>query len=795
MATADEYAAWIVKNADKKGTPEFDTVAAAYKDARQSMSASTDLGKYDPGQGSYDDLPEKKRGFFGTVGAPFQALSEGVISGGGNVMFGGQRLVGQGLQAVGDIYTPPPTLSELVTGQRPTNVVQRAGQFLITDAQRRQAESQARVAPFKQEYPMSTGTGELGAEIIGTLPVGGAIATPLRAIPTAAPLAQAIRTGGFSKGNLATRAVGGATLGGASSAIINPDEAATGAMIGGAVPFAGPALGYVGGKVANLRTMPQNRAANLAQQAAGADLKEVVNALRSAPPDVGVAQVIARFQNPALQALVKDSLESTPQGAQYLNKLGTMTENEAVNELGKLVGGKTATDVRAVTDLAKSNLKTITTPMRDSALNRANLGKAVAEYEAQAGKLSAEAATKVQEVRRLIELGDVAAASARLQSIKAGVPASSRLAPAKSQPGFSDAWVATYTYPGKLAQMSDDWANQAANASLDLGQGAQFAQSAANALRSVGIKPLEGDKLVQSISTLANKPEFAGNDVLTGAVKNVADDIAKWTNNGGVIDAKALEAIRKNSVNAAIAKLRPGVDATSQRNLAAGVMSKIKPMIDNAIEESGGVGWREYLDTHAKGMQKIAEKQLTGEALTLFKNNKNEFVRLVQNESPETVEKFLGPGRYNIAVELADSTMDVLRKQASSHLDRVAASTQATEGQKALATLVSQNTSMFRFPSLVNVWATVGNKTISELEKRLGVKTTKTLSDAMQNPQTAANLLQSLPASEQNKIVQLLNNPSMLGVKGATITRAAAMPAAPTNALAPAQQNQNAMTQ
>lgn len=36
MATADEYATWIVKNADKKGTPEFDTVAAAYKDATSS---------------------------------------------------------------------------------------------------------------------------------------------------------------------------------------------------------------------------------------------------------------------------------------------------------------------------------------------------------------------------------------------------------------------------------------------------------------------------------------------------------------------------------------------------------------------------------------------------------------------------------------------------------------------------------------------------------------------------------------------------------------------------------------
>lgn len=35
MATAEQYAQWIVKNADKKGTPEFDTVAQAYKLSRQ----------------------------------------------------------------------------------------------------------------------------------------------------------------------------------------------------------------------------------------------------------------------------------------------------------------------------------------------------------------------------------------------------------------------------------------------------------------------------------------------------------------------------------------------------------------------------------------------------------------------------------------------------------------------------------------------------------------------------------------------------------------------------------------
>jgi hypothetical protein len=645
--------------------------------------------------------PRKERGFFETIGAPIQAASEGIISGGGNVMFGGQRLLGRGLEKLGATDT---------------------GRALVEDAMRRQAEAQARVAPFKQEFPISTGAGELGGEIVGTGPVGMAIAAPLRAIPAAAPLAQAIRTGGFSSGNIATRAAGGATLGGASSAIINPEDASLGAVVGGAVPFAGPALGYVGGKVANLRTMPQNRAANLAQQAAGADLKEVVNALRNAPPGVGVAQTLARFENPALQALVKDSLESTPEGAQYLSKLGTMTEKEAVNELAKLAGGTTAADVRATNELAKANLNTITGPMRETALKRANLGQYVADEAA---------------VRKANDLTVLMGSGTK----------------------------------------------------IDPQQFVTQATGAEQALRSVGIKPLESAPLANKINAISQNPSFAGNDLVEGAVKTVADDIAKWTSQGGVIDANALEAIRKNAVNAAIAKLRPGADATAQRNLAAGVMSNIKPLIDDAIESAGGAGWRDYLTTHAKGMRNIAEKKLTGEALALFKNNKNEFVRLVQNESPDAVEKILGPGSYNIAMELADSTMDVLRKQATSHLDRIAASKQATDGQKALATLVAQNTSVFRFPNLINAWAAAGNKTISELEKRIGVKTTKTLSDAMQNPQTAANLLESIPASERNKILQLINNPSALGLKGAAITRAAAMPAAPTNALAPESQN------
>lgn len=40
MATADEYAAWIVKNQDKKGTPDFETVAKAYEEAKAQEASS-----------------------------------------------------------------------------------------------------------------------------------------------------------------------------------------------------------------------------------------------------------------------------------------------------------------------------------------------------------------------------------------------------------------------------------------------------------------------------------------------------------------------------------------------------------------------------------------------------------------------------------------------------------------------------------------------------------------------------------------------------------------------------------
>ena len=531
------------------------------------------------------------------------------------------------------------------------------------------------------------------------------------------------------------------------------------------------------GKVADLRQLAQQKAAKLAQAAVGNDLPQVVNALRTASPTSSVAELTAKIENPTWQALIQDALQKDPQ---FLRKMRLMGEAESTNALAQLAGGTTAAATRGTTEAAKNALTTVTGPAREAALARGNLGKTVSAYETEAERLARAAAGKVEEVRFLEGAKNVAEQAAARVPVR--TPSGERI----GQPLMPG----RYSYPADLAKQAENWSSQAATGSLDLGQGARFAQGAADAMRAVGIKPLEAKPLIEQITAVLSNPKsgIPGNDVLEGAVKNVANDIAKWTNNAGIVDMYALEAIRKNSVNAAIQQLRPGADATTQRNLASSVLAKIRPLIDDAIESSGGAGWKQYNADYTKGMQRIAEKKLAGEALQMWKTNKDAFVRLVQNESPETVEKILGKGNYNIATELADSTLKLLETQAQKHLTQMSVKEQATEGQKALTQLVSQQTSNFRFPSWLNFWTTAGNQAISELEKKIGTKSMKVLTEAAKSPQTMADLLERLPGAERNRVAQLLSNP-----QGLTQKLTAPVAIGVTNALAPASENQNAL--
>jgi hypothetical protein len=140
-----------------------------------------------------------------------------------------------------------PTLSGLINGQQP----------LSRNEERRQQMDDALRTMGAEPDSFMYGAGKLGGELAGTAGVGGLAANAIgRGVPSvarAAPaLMDAIRSGGMSAAGqtgakaLATRVAGGAASGALSAGMANPNDAGTGAVIGGALPVAGKLIGGAG---------------------------------------------------------------------------------------------------------------------------------------------------------------------------------------------------------------------------------------------------------------------------------------------------------------------------------------------------------------------------------------------------------------------------------------------------------------------------------------------------------------------------------------------------------------------
>jgi len=285
---------------------------------------------------------------YGQLTAPFMGFSSGV----GNVMFGGQELLGRGLQAIG---------------------AQETGAALAEDAARRRAQEQAKIQPYKEQFPIFTGAGEFAGEVVSTLPVGGAIAAPVRAAG-AGRLAQAISTGGLSTGvapattlggrlaDLGTRISGGAITGGATAGLINPNEIETGAAVGGVVAAAAPpvvkGISRVVGKAMDVGNLPNQLAARIIKESLNSpeQIAAVRAALQQAQQqglDLTAQQAIARNELivPGLQATIEKAIKKT-------GLVDTKLAKEASQEAARLTTIKNITpDLQASINIRAASAK------------------------------------------------------------------------------------------------------------------------------------------------------------------------------------------------------------------------------------------------------------------------------------------------------------------------------------------------------------------------------------------------------------------------------------------------------
>jgi hypothetical protein len=690
--------------------------------------------------------------------APFAGISKGV----GNVMFGGQRLVGKGLEALGATET---------------------GRALIEDAARRQAEQEAFIAPYKAVAPTMTGAGEFTGEVVSTLPVGGVIARGVQ--PLSAPLAQSIRTGGFSTGlpatagraaDIATRAAGGAVVGGTSAALINPEEAGTGTVIGAAAPFVLPTVGkYIAkgaGKFIDATTgrLANVEAGQVAREVAGDQINQIRAANKLAPLDISAAQAAYGIDNDVYQAFLDFASGKDKSG--YFRVLKDTQKTDQLNRLAQLAGGPTLTENLTSVSQFKNALNNLMTPIRETELAAANIAGTTGRRLQEEANVLAEAATgKVQDVRRFVGAIPRAEALAKGKVTVTGLPASS-----------------LYNYPAELAKKADEVASQAANASLAFGDAARFKQAAVDSLEAYGLRPLTSDSILSRLGGILRNPEFAGNDVIEGAVRNFGDDVVKWTDQGGVIDAFALDSLRKNSVNAAIEKLRPGLDQTSKKNLAAGVLAQLKTPIINAVEEAGGTGYGQYLRDYAANAQLIDRRKLAGKALEMLNKSPDEFTRLVQGNNPDAVEAVFGPGSFNIFKEMG-TDIKPMQQIADELLRDVKIGEQVKAGRRALG--LEKESMAEKIPGFVGYKTAIAKKVLQTLEGKVSKKTIGILSDAAKTGKAMNEVLDTLPADERIKAFDLLTKSK--DWNRAVTSGAIMFTIPPANALAPDQQNQNAL--
>jgi hypothetical protein len=753
----------------------------------------TDEGPAAPAQ-------RKERGFFGTIGAPFEAASEGIIKGGGNVMFGGQQLLGKGLSAVGDVFAPNQTLSGLVTGQRPTNIVQQAGAFLQEDAARRQAETQGRVAPFKQEFPVSTGIGEYGTEAAILAPLGGIIAKPVAALatraPALAPVANALRTSGFSTGivtkgaplttraaDIGARVIGGGTVGGATAAITNPDEIDTGVKIGAGLAVVAPPIVKALTKSAGFLTdaftgkLAQVNAGKISREVAGERIGAIRAALAAAPDDLTAAQAASGVQRDAWQALGAMTSKT--------DEMSTLLKKQFDDELAMLqraAEGGNATEARAAYEQSVKRLNQLTADMRNVELQAAN--QAGQTINRLAPQMQQRQAGMVNALRGGIPVGQPLPGQAVVSPVTEA--AQRRVAGAQGKPGFlsqgdrSQEWQAT----------SDVFADIAKQRRTEAG----FIENQIGSLEAYGLRPLDANSITSAIDAKLAQPGLRASSNVTQVLQAVKDDIANLTaKGGGVIDAHDLYTLRKEGINERIMQIMGQTDPKVSAKVTRSVLQEVRPLIDDAIEKAGGTGWRDYLKTYSQGMQAVDQKALAAEAARLFKDSPQEYVRLVRGNNPDAVESIFGPGSYDIFKEMG-SKMPTLEKLASSIERKAGMKEAAAAGTEKLGEIIGSESFRTRFPFTLNKAATAANLTLDILEKRLDKKVFAELQKGMVSGKSALEMLDTLPAAERSKALRALTDPASWGKAGAVAARAATAQEQP-NQLAPKQANQNALAQ
>ena len=512
-----------------------------------------------------------------------------------------------------------------------------------------------RFAPVRLERPNYFATGKVLGETAVTAPFISAGAGKVAQLTEKAPLpalqklgdvissvARATQSGGIGvkastkAARMALRVAGGATSGAATAAMTDQDIADA-ALAGAAVPVIGNMAKHGIGWTYDLlaRRLGKTRAAEIMRNLIADKGAEIADALKNAPENIrmNTAQWLAKqgLLTPELAAATK--IVGASKASKPLEQVAGARGEMLAEGRDILRGGATQTAGMGNVAAARRQVQEATEPQRQAFMQRADIGRTqIIPAERRAATLRQAAAAEVDRARRFLGLADE-------QGMVLG-----------QMDDLGDVFDPTAINRQRaLIGGLEQRGGEAASRSLQLGADARSAEEVAANLREQGLAPLDITQVTGRLRQLALEA-LPGSDrerIFTKFADMLDKRAAQF---GGVIDATGLHLARREMGEFVSSLLSArGGDPNAIRRGTAQLMNEAKPLIDAAFKAAGGPEWGQYLDEFSQGMRQVERQAFERE---LSKLPEPKFAEVMAGQKPEMVEKFFGPGRYDINVEM-----------------------------------------------------------------------------------------------------------------------------------------------
>lgn len=753
MATAKEYAAWIVANQSKRGTPQFDTVAAAYKKAKANESAAPDEAvapSATPEQPKRTWLPSVAEGITNIPSGLASAVTGvvGMVTSPVQTAKSAAQAIGGAYANAADYISQTPGL-----GQR---IFQMYG---IPPEQTKNAVAVAnQVGGHFKRY----GTEQGFLEALATDPVGvasdlstllGGGAGVAGKIGAPAKVTNALRTGAQATNPFALL----------TTPVVTKPAGFVARPVGKAI---GGAYDFLSGKSSEIA------AGKMLREGADFRLADIRRA-NEANPNAMASIAAAEAATPAYQTLINIGEVKDPAGVAYLR---TQAIKQAERDtLGGAAGGRTQTEALATRKGMKQELQEKTGPMREEAIRLSDQyrtqGRPLEEAAAEASAAAKLAADDVRRFGKVSEdvyfpfreqprvetpniLGGTRAETLGVQQranelARTWEPSSGATFAGQPRPPVQS------TYPGELAKRAEQFAEARAGESVAAGETARELEARLARMKEAGIQPLRPDSVIAAIKRQMATAEGRFNEDANRVLKKVLNMVEQAKTKHGDIRAEDMYVIEKEGISAAIDKLLKGADPATKNKVAAVVMKPLGAAIRGSLKEVGGKAWDDYYSTFAKGMSDIERKELLAKAMELYDTSPKQFQRLIEAETPDVVESILGRGKYDIFQEMKGELgplQDVLKSVKLRNL----ANEKAVAGGERASEILAANLSRRRIPNQLSPKVLVANAAIANLQGKVNAKTLRILIEASRTGRRANEVMASLPAYERANLAKYM---------------------------------------